>query len=95
MAARLDEYTVNSSIGARPPMTAAQREATVALNLMVDVLDRSAEEASLAGDDRWRGLAEASDAVYIEIGRCGLPQLMSSVKRRLAEEDEPSSPEEN
>jgi hypothetical protein len=94
MAARLDEYTVNSPIGAPPPMTAAQREAAVALNLMLTCSIEAPKRPPLAGE-RWRGLAEASDVVYNEIGRRGLPQLMSSVKRRLAEEDEPSSPEEN
>ena len=75
-------------------MTAAQREAAVALNLMLTCSIEAPKRPPLAGDDRWRGLAEASDVVYNEIGRRGLPQLMSSVKRRLGE-DEPSSPEEN
>jgi hypothetical protein len=94
MAAKLSEFTVDFPIGARPPLTSEQREVAVALNLMVELLDRRAEEASIAGEDRWRGLSDASTMLYNEIGRRRLPQLMSSFKRRIAAEDEVSALDE-
>ncbi len=94
MAAKLSEFTVDFPIGARPPLTSEQREVAVALNLAVELLDRRAEKASIAEEERWRGLSDASTMLYNEIGRRGLPQLWSSFKRRIAEEDEASFLEE-
>ncbi len=78
-AARISEFTVETPLEARPPLTSEGREVAVALNTMCDLLRRRASEASAEGEPRWEGLADGATMLENELCRLGLPQLMRGV----------------
>jgi hypothetical protein len=77
-AAKISEFTVDMPLGlkARRSLTPEQTELAVALNTMIDLLRRRAEEACVAREPRWQGLADAADMLENEAGRLGVPQMM-------------------
>jgi hypothetical protein len=84
-AAKISEFTVGMPLGleARKPLTPEQTEVAVALNTMVDLSRRRAEEACTARDPRWEGLSDAATMLENEAGRLGVPQMM----RGMPEDD--------
>jgi hypothetical protein len=85
-ATQLSEFTVDAPLGleARKPLTPEQTEVAVALNTMIDLLRRRAEETCVAREPRWEGLSDAATMLENEAGRLGLPQMM----RQMPDDDE-------
>jgi hypothetical protein len=81
-AAKLSEFTVDMPMGleARKALTPEQTELAVALNTMVDLLRRRAEEAATADEPRWLGLSDAATMLENEAGRLGVPQMMRGMQ---------------
>lgn len=84
-AAKISEFTVDMPLGleARRSLTPKQTELAIALNTMIDLLRCRAEEACVAREPRWQGLADAADMLENEAGRLGVPQMM----RGMPEDD--------
>lgn len=79
-AAKVSEWTVNTGwLQARRPLSEKEREVTVALNVMGELLGERARQAAEGREDRWGGLSDAATMVYNELGRRGLPQLSESI----------------
>jgi hypothetical protein len=76
-AAKISEFTSDMPLGleARKSLTPEQTEVAVALNTMVDLLRRRAEEAATAEEPRWLGLSQAADMLENELGHLGVPQM--------------------
>jgi hypothetical protein len=77
-AARLSEFTAGTEgIGlvARGPLSDAEREVAVALNVLARLLETRASEASTSREQRWEGLADAATMVTNELARRGLPEV--------------------
>jgi hypothetical protein len=74
-AAALSEFTVDFPLGARKPLTDAQREVAVILNAIAELLHQRALEASAANEPRWEGLADAGTMVHNALGYHSLPQI--------------------
>jgi hypothetical protein len=91
MCAKFDEKVVgrlfgrDSPAGGRRPRTATERELTIALNTIGQHLRERARDK--CPRTSWEGLYEAANLIENDIGRRGLPQLMS---RPDGEEDEPT-----
>lgn len=80
-ADRISEFTVGTGyLQARRPLTPVQRELAVVLNTLSDLLGRRAQEARLAKEPRWQGLADAGTTISNETGRLGLPQLFRELR---------------
>src|SRR5437660_12127966 len=80
MCAKFDEEIVDRDIFGlgrtvgRKPSTASERELTIELNSIGQLLrERAREECPNAA---WEGLYDAANLISNRIGRCGLPQLM-------------------
>jgi hypothetical protein len=84
--AKLSEFAVDTPITARRKLDEPERETTVALNVMCELLAKRASEAGASEDPRWHGLADAATMVWNETGRRGLPQLA----KKLFVEDHPN-----
>lgn len=76
-ATAISEFTVDlpNSLEARNPLTPEQTEVAVALNTMIDLLRRRADEAAKADESRWEGLSDAANMLENEAGRIGVPQM--------------------
>lgn len=74
-AARISEFTVDTPIGARPPLSPVDHEVAVALNAAAELLYVRAHEAAGVDDLRWEGLADAATMLSNAIGYRGLPQV--------------------
>jgi hypothetical protein len=86
-AAAISEFTVGTPFEARSPLSDNEREVAVALNTLVELFARMAEEAAEANDTRWEGLFDAKTITFNELARRALPQVAPSMLTEEPEED--------